>query len=103
MPFAIGKDPAPSWASRIPVGAKKFHGPVLSEEEATFNGHIIDSHYHYNFVIPLGDLSSKCGNLRNAYIYNGKLYCAVWKDDYKAADLPAISEDSFKVGKSAFK
>jgi hypothetical protein len=103
MPFAVGKEPASSWASRIPVGAKKYHGTVLSEEEATFNGHIIDSTYHYNFVIPLGELADRCGLLRNAYVYNGKIYCAIWKEDYKAADLPPITEDSFKVGKNAFK
>lgn len=88
----------------VPPGCRKNHGVVLSEEEKQFEGRVIDSTYHYTFVIPIGDVSKgQFGNVRNAYVYNDKLYVAVWKSDYKQIALPEISEDSFNVGKNAFK
>lgn len=93
MPFYQNKPPTLTQTALL-----KTPGTVISRDMKYF-----ESTYHHTFTFDLGDLAETCGNLRNVYIYNNRVTVLVWKTDKQLINLPEITEDSFRIGKNAFK
>lgn len=96
----------PHFQNRAPLTtlySMKNPGVVLESKEIVKTMGYTDNTYHYAFTFDLGDIAETCGTLRNAYIYNDQISVLVWKAEKLKINRPEINEDSFYIGKNAFK
>lgn len=98
MPFYQNKPPTLTQAALL-----KNPGAVIATDVLKKDMDYFESTYHHTFTFDLGDLAETCGNLRNVYIYNNRVTILIWKTDKQLINRPEITEDSFKIGKNAFK
>jgi hypothetical protein len=98
MPFYQNKPPTLTKSALL-----KNPGAVIATDVLKKDMDYFESTYHHTFTFDLGNLADTCGNLRNVYIYNNRVTVLIWKTDKQLINRPEITEDSFKIGKSAFK
>ena len=98
MPFYQNKPP-----TLTQTLLKSNPGAVIATDVLKKDMDYFESTYHHTFTFDLGDLADTCGNLRNVYIYNNRVTILIWKTDRQFINRPEITEDSFKIGKGAFK
>lgn len=95
----------PQYQNKPPTQAAllKNPGTVIATDVLKKDMDYFESTYHHTFTFDLGDLAETCGNLRNVYIYNNRVTVLIWKTDKQLINRPEITQDSFYVGKNAFK
>lgn len=97
----------PQYQNRSPkttlMFAMKNPGAVIESKEIVKTMNYVDNTYHHTFTYDLDDIAPTCGKLRNAYIYNDRVTIMIWKEDKEQINRPEINEDSFYVGRNAFK
>ncbi len=98
MPFYQNKPPTLSQSTIL-----KNPGAVIACDVLKKDMDYFESTYHHTFTFDLGDLAETCGNLRNVYIYNNRVTVLVWKTDKQLINRPEITEESFRIGKNAFR
>ena len=98
MPFYQNKPPTLTQSALL-----KNPGAVIATDVLKKDMDYFESTYHHTFTFDLGDLANTCGNLRNVYIYNNRVTVLIWKTDKQLINRPEITEDSFRIGKNAFK
>jgi len=98
MPFYQNKPPTLTHSALL-----KNPGAVIATDVLKKDMDYFESTYHHTFTFDLGDLAETCGNLRNVYIYNNRVTILIWKTDKQLINRPEVTEDSFKIGKNAFK
>jgi hypothetical protein len=98
MPFYQNKPPTLTKSALL-----KNPGAVIATDVLKKDMDYFESTYHHTFTFDLGNLADTCGNLRNVYIYNNRVTILIWKTDKQLINRPEVTEDSFKIGKSAFK
>ena len=81
----------------------KNPGAIIESKEIVKTMNYVDNTYHHTFTYDLDDIAPTCGKLRNAYIYNDRVTIMIWKENKEQINRPEINEDSFYVGKNAFK